>query len=49
MGAIAREIYRADGVEYSELAKKQIENYTRQGYGNLPSESPFVDLVGCKC
>jgi methylenetetrahydrofolate dehydrogenase (NADP+)/methenyltetrahydrofolate cyclohydrolase/formyltetrahydrofolate synthetase len=35
--AIARDIYRADGIELSDLAKKQIETYTRQGYGNLPS------------
>ena len=35
--AIAREIYRADGIELSELAKTQVENYERQGYGGLPS------------
>ncbi|KZV93371.1 FTHFS-domain-containing protein [Exidia glandulosa HHB12029] len=34
--AICKEIYRADGIELSELAAKQIETYTRQGYGNLP-------------
>jgi methylenetetrahydrofolate dehydrogenase (NADP+) / methenyltetrahydrofolate cyclohydrolase / formyltetrahydrofolate synthetase len=34
---IAKDIYRADGIELSDLAKKQIETYTRQGYGNLPS------------
>ncbi|GJJ12406.1 hypothetical protein Clacol_006648 [Clathrus columnatus] len=33
---IAREIYRADGIELSEIAQKQIETYTRQGYGHLP-------------
>ncbi|KAH7107811.1 FTHFS-domain-containing protein [Auriculariales sp. MPI-PUGE-AT-0066] len=33
---ISKEIYRADGIELSELAQKQIETYTRQGYGNLP-------------
>lgn len=38
MESVAKEIYRADGVEYSELAQKQIETYTKQGYGNLPSE-----------
>lgn len=38
MASVAKEIYRADGIEYSELAKKQIETYTKQGYGNLPSE-----------
>lgn len=36
---IAREIYRAENVELSELAQKQIETYTRQGYGHLPSQS----------
>lgn len=36
--AIAREIYRADGITLSELAQKQVETYTRQGYGNLPSK-----------
>ncbi|EIW85187.1 FTHFS-domain-containing protein [Coniophora puteana RWD-64-598 SS2] len=36
IGAICREIYRGDGVELSELAQKQIETYTRQGYGHLP-------------
>lgn len=33
---IAREIYRAENVEFSEIAQKQIETYTRQGYGHLP-------------
>jgi len=33
---ISRDIYRADGIELSDLAKQQIETYTRQGYGNLP-------------
>jgi Formate--tetrahydrofolate ligase len=37
ISTIAREIYGADGIELSELAKQQIETYTRQGYGNLPS------------
>jgi hypothetical protein len=36
---IAKEIYRADGIELSELAKSQVENYEKQGYGNLPSAS----------
>jgi methylenetetrahydrofolate dehydrogenase (NADP+)/methenyltetrahydrofolate cyclohydrolase/formyltetrahydrofolate synthetase len=35
--AIAKEIYGADGVELSELAKTQVELYEKQGYGNLPS------------
>lgn len=33
---ISRDVYRADGIELSDLAKQQIETYTRQGYGNLP-------------
>lgn len=36
MEAIAKEMYGGDGVELSELAKKQCETYTRQGFGNLP-------------
>ena len=34
---ICKEIYRADGIELSELARKQLDTYTRQGYSNLPS------------
>ena len=34
---ICKEIYGADGIELSETAQKQIETYTRQGYGGLPS------------
>lgn len=34
---ISKEIYGADGIELSELAQKQVDTYTRQGYGNLPS------------
>lgn len=33
---IAREIYRADGVDYTPEAEEQIERYTRLGFGNLP-------------
>ncbi len=33
---IAREIYRADGVDYSQEAEEQIARYTRLGFGNLP-------------
>ncbi|KAI0673003.1 FTHFS-domain-containing protein [Trametes maxima] len=33
---ISKEIYGADGITLSEQAQKQIETYTRQGYGNLP-------------
>lgn len=35
---ISKEIYGADGIELSELARKQVDTYTRQGYGSLPSE-----------
>lgn len=35
---ISKEIYGADGIELSELARKQVETYTRQGYSDLPSE-----------
>lgn len=35
---ISKEIYGADGIELSELAQKQVETYTKQGYGNLPSK-----------
>ncbi|MFW5713759.1 MAG: formate--tetrahydrofolate ligase [Brevefilum sp.] len=34
--AIATKIYGADGVDYSEKAEQQIEEYTRLGYDNLP-------------
>jgi len=33
---IAREVYGADGVEYSDQAEEQIEQYTESGYGDLP-------------
>jgi formyltetrahydrofolate synthetase len=33
---IAREIYGADGVDYSPEAERQIERFTRLGYGRLP-------------
>jgi len=33
---ISKEIYGADGVEFSETASKQVETYTRQGYSALP-------------
>ncbi|CCA73924.1 probable MIS1-C1-tetrahydrofolate synthase, mitochondrial [Serendipita indica DSM 11827] len=36
ISAIAKEIYRADGIELSELARSQVELYEKQGYGNLP-------------
>lgn len=37
ISTIAKEIYGADGIELSELAQTQVDTYTRQGYGNLPS------------
>lgn len=33
---ICKEIYGADGVDYSELAKQQIEQYNEAGFSNLP-------------
>jgi formyltetrahydrofolate synthetase len=33
---IARDIYGADGVDYSPEAERQIEDYTRLGYDTLP-------------
>ena len=33
---IARDMYGADKVEFSELAKSKVDTYTRQGFGNLP-------------
>ncbi|MFW6238222.1 MAG: formate--tetrahydrofolate ligase [Bacillota bacterium] len=36
IGRIAREIYGADGVDYSKEAEKQIRRYEEQGYGDLP-------------
>ena len=34
---ISREIYGADGIELSDLARKQVDTYTQQGCSNLPS------------
>lgn len=33
---IAKQMYGAGSVEFSEEAKKKIDTYTRQGFGNLP-------------
>ncbi|CAK7270549.1 tetrahydrofolate synthase [Sporothrix epigloea] len=33
---IACDMYGAAAVEFSELAQKKVETYTRQGFGNLP-------------
>ncbi|KAJ7273718.1 formate--tetrahydrofolate ligase-domain-containing protein [Mycena haematopus] len=35
INVISREIYGADGIELSELAKTQVNTYTAQGYSNL--------------
>lgn len=43
---ICKEVYGADGIELSEQAQKQIETYTRQGFGGLPSTF-FASLFGC--
>lgn len=37
IGIISTEIYGADGITLSEVAQKQVDTYTRQGYGSLPS------------
>ena len=34
--SIAREIYHANGVSYSEEAEKQIKTYTKQGFSGYP-------------
>lgn len=34
--AIAKKMYGAAAVEFSELAQKKVDTYTRQGFGNLP-------------
>ena len=33
---IGKDMYGADKVEFSELARKKVDTYTRQGFGNLP-------------
>lgn len=33
---IAKEIYRADAVEYERLAERQIRQFEKDGFGNLP-------------
>lgn len=45
---LAKEIYRADNVEYSEIAEEKIDNYTKMGKANLPicvakTQSSFSD------
>ncbi|PSR98995.1 formate--tetrahydrofolate ligase-domain-containing protein [Coniella lustricola] len=34
--AIAKKMYGASAVEFSELAQKKVDTYTKQGFGNLP-------------
>mmetsp|Transcript_9246 Transcript_9246/g.22623 ORF Transcript_9246/g.22623 Transcript_9246/m.22623 type:complete len:653 (+) Transcript_9246:1691-3649(+) len=36
IGIISKEIYGADGVDYSDLAKKQIQQYESAGFGKTP-------------
>ena len=33
---ISKEIYGADGVDYSDVANQQIEQYEKTGFGDLP-------------
>jgi methylenetetrahydrofolate dehydrogenase (NADP+) / methenyltetrahydrofolate cyclohydrolase / formyltetrahydrofolate synthetase len=33
---IGKEMYGASAVEFSDLAQKKVDTYTRQGFGNLP-------------
>jgi methylenetetrahydrofolate dehydrogenase (NADP+)/methenyltetrahydrofolate cyclohydrolase/formyltetrahydrofolate synthetase len=44
---IGKEIYGADGIELSDLARTQIDTYTRQGYSRLPSMSPLHYRWSC--
>lgn len=34
--AIGKKMYGADKVEFSEVAQKKVDTYTKQGFGNLP-------------
>jgi methylenetetrahydrofolate dehydrogenase (NADP+)/methenyltetrahydrofolate cyclohydrolase/formyltetrahydrofolate synthetase len=34
--AIAKKMYGAEKVEFSETAQKKVDTYTKQGFGNLP-------------
>lgn len=36
METIAKKMYGADKVEFSELAQKKVDTYVKQGFGNLP-------------
>ena len=37
--AISKEIYGAEGVDFTDLAEKQMAQYELSGFGNLPSKS----------
>lgn len=41
---ISREIYGADGVDFSELAEQQMAQYESSGFGTLPSEIVFFPI-----
>lgn len=43
---IAKEIYGAKDIQLSEMAQSQIDTYTRQGFGNLPSKWPSALQCG---
>jgi methylenetetrahydrofolate dehydrogenase (NADP+)/methenyltetrahydrofolate cyclohydrolase/formyltetrahydrofolate synthetase len=34
--AIGKQMYGAENVEFSEVAQKKVDTYTKQGFGNLP-------------
>ena len=42
IATIAKEIYGADGITLSELAQKQVDTYTAQGFSKLPSMLHFL-------
>jgi methylenetetrahydrofolate dehydrogenase (NADP+)/methenyltetrahydrofolate cyclohydrolase/formyltetrahydrofolate synthetase len=42
---IGREIYGADGIKLEELARQQVDIYTRQGYSGLPSENLVIRFL----
>jgi formyltetrahydrofolate synthetase len=44
INAISKNIYGADGIELSDLARTQVDTYTKQGFSNLPSESKTLSL-----
>lgn len=45
---ISKEIYGADGVDFSEMAEQQIAQYESSGFGNLPSEYLPFYLKHCR-